>query len=147
MVFIDIFFFFCFFSFAFCFQSVHYYFFIIVVLNYGKTIIVVNLINMKYVYADLRSYATIEISGSLSQLGQFCLTRTCIENHFGQNSVYSEEKRCQCMQICFNSPFFVSVCLILCPRDDSEEALRLAPVCPSDRLSVCLSVRSSHFTV
>ena len=30
----------------------------------------------------------------------------------------------------------------LCPRDDSQGALRFAPVCPS----VCLSVRSSHFT-
>ena len=33
--------------------------------------------------------------------------------------------------------------IFLCTRDDSQGALRFAPVCPS----VCLSVRSSHFTV
>ena len=35
------------------------------------------------------------------------------------------------------------VSVFLCPRDDSQGALRFAPVCPS----VCLSVRSSRFTV
>ena len=33
--------------------------------------------------------------------------------------------------------------VFLCPRDDSQGTLRFAPVC----LSVCLSVRSSRFTV
>ena len=33
--------------------------------------------------------------------------------------------------------------VFLCPRDDSQGALRFAPVCPSDCLSVRLSVRPS----
>ena len=36
---------------------------------------------------------------------------------------------------------------LLCPRDDSQGALRFAPVCPSVCPSVRPSVRSSRFTV
>ena len=42
---------------------------------------------------------------------------------------------------------FLSFLLFLCPRDDSQGALRFAPVCPPGCLSVRPSVHSSRFTV
>ena len=43
----------------------------------------------------------------------------------------------------FLKPINVHSQIFLCPCDDSQGALRFAPVCPS----VCLSVHLSHFMV